>query len=51
MKFRALARIKGRKDYFETSIVPVRSGLLGIEVWQDEIEELVLFDFQLAGQD
>src|SRR4051794_12803223 len=48
LKFRALARVKGRKDYFETSIVPVKSGLFGIELWQDPIEELVLFDFKLA---
>jgi hypothetical protein len=48
LKFRALARLKGRKDYFETSIVPVKSGLFGIELWQDPIEELVLFDFKLV---
>ena len=48
LKFRALARIKGRKDYFETSIVPVKSGLFSIELWQDPIEELVLFDFKLT---
>ena len=49
LQFRALARLKGRKDYFETSIVPVKSGLFGIEVWQDPIEELILFDFKLVG--
>jgi hypothetical protein len=48
LKFRALARLKGRKDYFETSIVPVKSGLLGIELWGDPIEELILFDFKLV---
>jgi len=48
LKFRALARLKNRKDYFETSIVPVKSGLFGIELWQDPIEELVLFDFKLV---
>ncbi len=51
MQFRALARVKGRKDYFETSIVPVKSGLLGLELWQDPIEELVLFDFKLTDAD
>ena len=50
LKFRALARLKGRKNYFETSIVPVRSGLLSIELWQDPIEELILFDFKLTGE-
>lgn len=48
MTFRALARLKGRKDYFETSIVPVRSGLLSFEVWSDPIEELILFEFKLT---
>ena len=48
LKFRALARLKGRKNYFETSIVPVKSGLFGLELWQDPIEELILFDFKLV---
>jgi hypothetical protein len=47
LKFRAGARLKGHKEYFETSIVPVKAGLLGFELWQDPIEELVLFDFKL----
>jgi hypothetical protein len=47
LKFRAAARLKGRKDYFETSIVPVKAGLVSFELWQDPIEELVLFDFKL----
>ncbi|WP_406698504.1 hypothetical protein V5E97_06440 [Singulisphaera sp. Ch08] len=47
LKFRALARLKGRKSYFETSIVPVKAGLLSFELWQDPIEELILFDFTL----
>ena len=47
LKFRAMARLKGHKDYFETSIVPVGSGLFGVELWQEPIEELVLFDFKL----
>jgi hypothetical protein len=48
LKFRALARLKGRNDYFETSIVPVKSALFGVELWQDPIEELVLFEFKLV---
>jgi hypothetical protein len=50
LKFRALARLEGRKDYFETSIVPVRAGLSSFELWQDPIEELVLFDFKLSDE-
>ncbi|WP_074308618.1 hypothetical protein [Singulisphaera sp. GP187] len=48
LKFRALARLKDRKAYFETSIVPVKAGLLSLELWQDPIEELILFDFTLV---
>ena len=51
LTFRALARLKGREDYFETSIVPVKSGLLSFELWQDPIEELVLFDFKLTDEE
>lgn len=50
LKFRALMRLKGAKDYVETSIVPVKSGLFGIELWQDPIEELVLFEFKLSDE-
>ena len=48
LAFRALMRYKGRTSYVETSIVPVGAGLFGIELWQDPIEELVLFDFKLV---
>jgi hypothetical protein len=47
LSFRAIARHKGRKTYIETSIIPVKAGLLGFELWQEPIEELVLFDFKL----
>ena len=48
LSFRALARYKGGESYMETSIVPVRAGIFGIETWRDPIEELVLFDFKLV---
>ena len=50
LKFRAAMRLKGSKDYVETSIVPVIGGLFGAELWQDPIEELVLFDFKLVNK-
>jgi hypothetical protein len=50
LRFRAAARLKGQKTYFETSIVPVKSGLFGVELWGDPIEELVLFDFELIPE-
>jgi len=42
------ARHKGRKAFFETSIVPVKAGLFSLELWREPIEELVLFDFKLS---
>ena len=50
LSFRALARHKGRKSYFETSVWPVKAGISGIELWQEPIEELVLFDFKLVDE-
>ena len=48
LKFRALMRLKGRKGYSETSIVPVKAGLFSLELWQEpDPEELVLFEFKL----
>jgi hypothetical protein len=48
--FRADARYKGRTTYLETSIVPVKAGIFGIETWRDPIEELLLFDFKLVDE-
>jgi len=47
--FRAAVRHEGRASFVETSIVPVRAGLIGFELWREPIEELVLFDFKLEG--
>jgi hypothetical protein len=50
LRYRAAARLKGRKEYVETSIIPVMAGLLSFESWQDPIEELILFDFKLTDE-
>jgi hypothetical protein len=51
LRYRAAIRLKGREDYFETSlIVPVMAGLVSFETWQDPIEELVLFEFKLTDE-
>jgi len=51
LRYRAAIRLKGRKGYFETSlIVPVMAGLLSYETWQDPIEELILFEFKLTDE-
>jgi hypothetical protein len=49
LSFRALARNKGGKTYYETSIAPVNAGIFGLELWGDPIEELILFDFKLLA--
>ena len=49
-KFRALMRVEGRKALAETSIVPVKPKLVNFELWQDPIEELILFDFKLIDE-
>jgi hypothetical protein len=51
LRYRAAIRLKGRREFVETSlIVPVMAGLYSFESWQDPIEELVLFDFKLTDE-
>lgn len=50
LEFRAAMKLKGRKDYIETSILPVGSNMSNYESWSDPIEELVLFDFKLTNE-
>jgi len=51
LRYRAAIRLNGSKDYIETSlIVPIRSGLISMEAWQEPIEELVLFEFALTDE-
>ena len=46
VKVRCLARIKGRKDYFPTSIIDLQQGKPNYETWGDDLEELVFFGFE-----
>jgi hypothetical protein len=46
VKVRCLARIKGRKDYFPTSIIDMQQGKPNFETWGDDLEELVFFGFE-----
>ncbi|WP_395739149.1 hypothetical protein [Prosthecobacter sp.] len=51
LRYRAAIRLKGSKDFQETSLInPIMAGLLGYETWKDPIEELVLFDFKLTAE-
>ena len=45
VRVRCLARLKGQDVYFETDLLPVPPKIMNRELWSDEIEELVLFDF------
>ncbi|HWB58711.1 MAG TPA: hypothetical protein VG733_04430 [Chthoniobacteraceae bacterium] len=50
LRCRCLARLWGKKTWFETDVVPVMAGLDDMETWQDPIEEVVLFDFKLTDE-
>lgn len=51
LRYRAAMRLKGEDFFTETNlIVPIRSGLISYEAWQDPIEELILFDFKLTDE-
>ena len=48
--FKAKIKIKGRTDYIETSIVDKHPNVYSIEQWQDEIETIILYDFQIIDK-
>lgn len=47
LQARCLARLKDYDTYFETDILPVPMKVINRELWNEPIEELVLFDFKL----
>ena len=48
LRIRCLMRIKGRRTYSETNIVPIPAGSGDFESWREPVDELVLFDFKLG---
>lgn len=46
VKLRCLARAKGKKEYFPTTILPMQKGLPCYESWRDDLEELVFFGWE-----
>ena len=44
--FKAKIKYRGSKKFVETSIVEKVQHAFSIEQWQDEIEQIILFDFQ-----
>ena len=50
IRVRCLARLKGQDAYFETDLLPVPPKTINPELWSEQIEELVLFDFHFEGR-
>jgi hypothetical protein len=42
--------LKNQDAYFETDLLPVPAKTTNPELWTEEIEELVLFDFHFDGR-
>jgi tetratricopeptide (TPR) repeat protein len=45
VRVRCLARLKGYDAYFETDLLPIPPRTINPELWSEQIDELVLFDF------
>jgi hypothetical protein len=50
IRVRCLARLKGQDAYFETDLLPIPPNQINRELWSEQIEELVLFDFHYEGR-
>jgi tetratricopeptide (TPR) repeat protein len=50
IRVRCLARLKGQDAYFETDLLPIPPHAINREIWSEQIEELVLFDFHFEGR-
>jgi len=50
VRVRCLARLKNQDAYFDTDLLPVPAKTTNPELWTEEIEELVLFDFHFDGR-
>ncbi|WP_267406071.1 MULTISPECIES: hypothetical protein [unclassified Chryseobacterium] len=47
MLFKAKIRFKGDSQYHSTSILPSASNSSHVEQWQDNIDSIILYDFEL----
>jgi hypothetical protein len=47
MTFKAKIRLKGDSQYHSTSILPSASNSSHVEQWQDNIDSIILYDFEL----
>jgi len=51
LSYRALIRIKGQQNFVETTTITVMPTLSTSEQWQNAIDELILFDFNLSDDE
>ena len=51
IRVRCLARLKGQDAYFETDLLSIPPHATNPEIWSEQIEELVLFDFHFEGRE
>ncbi len=51
IRVKCMARLQGHDAYFETDLLPIPPNTINPELWSEPIEELVLFDFHIAGSD
>jgi hypothetical protein len=47
--YKAKIYSKKTKAYEETSIIPILSGITGVEHWPYKIDEIILYDFELKN--
>jgi hypothetical protein len=45
--YKAKIRYKSSGRYSETSIMPIYPKIFGMEIWQNKIESIILYDFEL----
>lgn len=50
VRYRAAARGKGRRDFYETNMLPLNPNIPVYEGWSDPLEEIILFDFKLTNE-
>jgi hypothetical protein len=50
VRYRAAFRLKGRRDFLETNMLPLNPNIPVLEGWMDPFQELVLFDFHLTNE-
>lgn len=49
MSFKAKIRLKGTSDYRSTSIMPALNNVNSVEQWKDNIDSIILYDFELEN--